>query len=366
MARIRSVHPGLFKDEAFIELSMAARVLAIGIWTLADDHGVFEWKPKMIRAEIFPGDSVEIDDLVAELVQHGCIIKFEDSGRAYGVVRNFCVYQRPRQPSYRHPFPESAAKYAGEDRRKAEELMQASSKKPSPRGGDSNSPAAALPQDTDSTTEKSPHRRGEKRSRREGDNPKITTGKTERESFLTPSAAPPPSAPETLSPKASASPSKGLATLGSPLPDRWVPDGALCAKVAADFGMTEEDLQHEVLAFHAYNASQGTYSQSWPDTFYLFCKRWKEHKDRQAPPRIELQRMPGSGDRYVPTEADWDRELGFYAKTGRWTSGIGPDPMSPACKAPRELYAKHGINVETGERTIPPRTKDIIEKGVVA
>jgi hypothetical protein len=32
MAHIRSVHPGLFIDDAFLELSMGARVLLIGIW----------------------------------------------------------------------------------------------------------------------------------------------------------------------------------------------------------------------------------------------------------------------------------------------------------------------------------------------
>jgi hypothetical protein len=33
MPRIRSVHPGLFTDEAFVTVSMAARVLLIGVWT---------------------------------------------------------------------------------------------------------------------------------------------------------------------------------------------------------------------------------------------------------------------------------------------------------------------------------------------
>jgi len=194
-----------------------------------------------------------------------------------------------------------------------------------------------------------------------------TIESVERESSVM-SAVPPPSAPETLSPKVSASPSrKGLAALGSPLPDKWVPDEQLCAKVTADFDMTEEDLQREVPAFHAFNVSQGAYSQEWNGTFYLFCKRWAEHKAKQPAPRIELQRMPGSGERFVPTEADWDRELGFYAKTGRWSQGMGPDPMSPACKAPRHLYEKHGIDLETGERRIPPKAKTIVEeKGVVA
>ena len=156
MARIRSVHPGLFKDEAFMELSMTARVLAIGIWTLCDDHGVFEWKPKLIRSEVFPGDNVEIGELLDELSAQRCVLKFEDSGKAYGVIRNFCLYQRPKMPSYRHPFPEAIASYAGIERRKAEELVQSSAKKPRSTDVDSSSASPALPQPSPSTGEKRP------------------------------------------------------------------------------------------------------------------------------------------------------------------------------------------------------------------
>ena len=41
MARIRSVHPGLFTDEAFMGASSDARILMIGLWCQAWDDGVF-------------------------------------------------------------------------------------------------------------------------------------------------------------------------------------------------------------------------------------------------------------------------------------------------------------------------------------
>ncbi len=41
MARIRSIHPGLFTDEAFMALSLLARVVLPGLWTECDDQGVF-------------------------------------------------------------------------------------------------------------------------------------------------------------------------------------------------------------------------------------------------------------------------------------------------------------------------------------
>ncbi len=99
MARIRSVHPELFLDDAFMELSAFARLLDIGIWTQCDDHGIFEWKPNYFKATILPVDGVDVPQLLAELVKHNCIKQFEEGGRPYGAVRNFCMFQRPKLPA---------------------------------------------------------------------------------------------------------------------------------------------------------------------------------------------------------------------------------------------------------------------------
>src|SRR5258705_11169367 len=258
MGRIRSVHPGLFKDEAVMELSMTARFLAIGIWTLADDHGVFEWKPKVIRAELFPGDNVEIEALLGELVTHGLIKRFENSGRPYAVVRNFCLYQRPKMPSYRHPFPEAIASYAGVERRSAEELVQASAKRPHVRPDDSDSATPALPQASTSATEKPPHRRGEESSRREEES------NTDREKPVVvslPAAKVEKTTTTTVSKKSSQGKAGNLgALIGTPLPAEWVPDDPPCAKVITDFGMTIEDVNDELPTFHAFNVQNDTTS----------------------------------------------------------------------------------------------------------
>jgi hypothetical protein len=348
MARIRSVHPGLFKDEAVMELSMAARFLAIGIWTLADDHGVFEYKPKVIRAELFPGDNVEIEALLGELVTHGLIKRFEDSGRPYAVVRNFCLYQRPKMPSYRHPFPEAIASYAGVERRSAEELVQASAKKPHVRPDNSDSATPALSQPSTSATEKPPHRRGEESSRREEDNPKTNIESLERvppaEENLPPA---PPSDSLSVSKAVSKKEGQGLKALGTQLPETWTPDGELCEQVRSEFGMTDENIRAELLAFHAHHAQSGAFSANWSASFFTFCKRWKEHKDKQAAPRVEFNRAsPGT---FQPTEKDWDGVAALYARTGRWSSQFGPDPMSPACRCPKRIMERHGIDPATGE-----------------
>ena len=101
MARIRSIHPGLFTDEAFAGLSMAARVLLLGLWTEADDQGVFDWKPITIKMRIMPVDNVDVPALLEELERADVVKRFQQDGKTFGAVRNFCKYQKPKTPKYR-------------------------------------------------------------------------------------------------------------------------------------------------------------------------------------------------------------------------------------------------------------------------
>jgi hypothetical protein len=113
MARIRSVHPGLFTDEAFVSLSMTARVLYIGIWTEADDHGIFEWKPLQFKMKLMPADAVETSALMEEMVTCNSVKRFTSDDKSYGLVRNFCRYQRPKKPKYTYFMPPELRTYAG-------------------------------------------------------------------------------------------------------------------------------------------------------------------------------------------------------------------------------------------------------------
>jgi len=101
MPRIRSVHPGLFTDEAFVTLSMSARVFLIGVWTEADDHGVFEWKPISLKMRLFAADNIDAVAVLEELVTADQVRKVEHEGKPYGIVRNFCKWQRPKNPAYK-------------------------------------------------------------------------------------------------------------------------------------------------------------------------------------------------------------------------------------------------------------------------
>jgi hypothetical protein len=113
MARIRSIHPGMASDEAYMSMSIAAKAAWPLLWTECDDHGVFEWKPIVLKARIFPADNVDFALLLVEWSDLDCIKMVEINGKPHGIVRNFCRYQRPKKPTYRYELPDEFHLYAG-------------------------------------------------------------------------------------------------------------------------------------------------------------------------------------------------------------------------------------------------------------
>lgn len=98
MARIRSVHPGLWTDEGFVSLSLPARLFYIGLWNEADDYGLFEWKPMRLKMRLAPADAVDAAALLDEIERTGFLVRLQRAGKTLGVIRNFRKYQRPKKP----------------------------------------------------------------------------------------------------------------------------------------------------------------------------------------------------------------------------------------------------------------------------
>jgi len=113
MARIRSIHPGIWTDEAFMSASASARLLLIGVWTEAWDDGVFEWKALTLKARIFPVDGVDVAALLVELETLQFVCRFQVSGKDYGAIRNFQKYQRPKKPNSSGVLPENLTLWVG-------------------------------------------------------------------------------------------------------------------------------------------------------------------------------------------------------------------------------------------------------------
>ncbi len=129
MTRIRSIHPGINTDEAWVSLSFAARWLGLGLMMIADDNGVFEWKPLQIKMQIFPADAVDVPVLLNELCVAGVITPFDwgnsnngsndvlsRHGRKplqLGAIRNFVLFQRPRKPKTWFPITPEIQSFVG-------------------------------------------------------------------------------------------------------------------------------------------------------------------------------------------------------------------------------------------------------------
>lgn len=113
MSRIRSIHPGQWTDEDFVECSAFARLLAIGLRNEADDNGVFEWKPTSLKMKLLPADNVDVAALLDELSEKRQVASYEHSGKRYGVIRNFRRWQRPERPKSWHPVTDDMRIYAG-------------------------------------------------------------------------------------------------------------------------------------------------------------------------------------------------------------------------------------------------------------
>jgi hypothetical protein len=103
MARIRTIKPQFWLNEELGTIPRDARLLYIGLWNLADDRGVFEWKPSRIKIQIFPYDSDIDNQNIIEwlgcLVQIHNIIQFSEDGEGYGFIPKFAKHQDIKKPS---------------------------------------------------------------------------------------------------------------------------------------------------------------------------------------------------------------------------------------------------------------------------
>lgn len=107
MARIRTVKPEFFTSDDICTLSMAARLLYIGVWCEADREGRMEWKPRSLKRRYLPDDAIDIEDVCAELIDAGLVVLYGDS-LAY--IPTFAKHQHvnPREAASTLPDPETA------------------------------------------------------------------------------------------------------------------------------------------------------------------------------------------------------------------------------------------------------------------
>lgn len=112
MARSRNIKPGFFRNADLLELSFEARLLFIGLWTIADREGRLEDRPKQIKLEIFPADNVDIEACLSSLASIGALVRYEADGKRCIQITNFLKHQNPHKAEQPSTLPDQCGNYA--------------------------------------------------------------------------------------------------------------------------------------------------------------------------------------------------------------------------------------------------------------
>jgi hypothetical protein len=109
MARARNIKPGFCTNEDLAECSFEARLCFAMLPMIADREGRLEDRPKRIKGELFRFDSLDVEPLLAELEQHGFIVRYEVNGLDLIQIIAFAKHQNPhhREPESTLPPPPS-------------------------------------------------------------------------------------------------------------------------------------------------------------------------------------------------------------------------------------------------------------------
>lgn len=97
MARARNIKPSFFNNDELAELDPLARLLFIGMWTIADFKGCFEYKPKRVKVQLLPYDDCDIESLAINLDKSGFISIYSVHDQLYIKVLNFDKHQNPHK-----------------------------------------------------------------------------------------------------------------------------------------------------------------------------------------------------------------------------------------------------------------------------
>jgi hypothetical protein len=255
--------------------------LALALRNVADDHGVFRWKPKTIKAECLPADNCDIDQLLLELVTNDQVKRYAVDGKEYGLIVDFTQWQRPKKPKYLHPVPNWFSTGTG----------------PVP--------------DQDDTDTEIPPQREEVGGRRE----------EVEESSPTPSA---PSSSEAFSRFKAAYPRRDGANPWQPAEKKF--------KALVKTGVDPEVMIAAASSLAREEAARGNIGTKFiPQAItWLNQQRFQDY-------------AVGAFDDHA--ELDWDAVLTSYKKFGHWSREAGPDLESPACRAPKEMLEKYGLEL---------------------
>lgn len=92
--RKRIIKPSFWSSERLAGVSHGARLTYIGLWQLADRSGHLRYNPRWIGAQLYPYESVSVEDWLNELEKAGEIFVWDsECGHRVLTIRHFEKHQ---------------------------------------------------------------------------------------------------------------------------------------------------------------------------------------------------------------------------------------------------------------------------------
>ena len=99
--RARNIKPGFFKNEHLAECDPLVRLLFVGLWCMSFKEGIVEYRPRKIRAEIFPYEngSCNIEKFLDQLRELKLItfLSHKETGHIIILINKFLKHQKPHK-----------------------------------------------------------------------------------------------------------------------------------------------------------------------------------------------------------------------------------------------------------------------------
>lgn len=103
MARKRMIDPTIWQSEDFGRLSTLAKIVFIGLFSLADDEGRGRCNPVYLKSTLFPYEenirSTDIDKTLSEISSNMSVVLYSCDGSSYYSLLSWDTFQKIDRPS---------------------------------------------------------------------------------------------------------------------------------------------------------------------------------------------------------------------------------------------------------------------------
>lgn len=338
MARYRTVKPEFWSSAQVMECSRDARLLFIGIWNFADDHGRLPTSERSLKAQILPGDMISVEDIrrwIDELSTTGLIDVYDVDNKEYLQVTGWHHQKidKPQKAKYPERPPTSSPR--------ARRLIVDHSETKSPSGSTNDHRTFAPEREREREEEKEKGRREESKLQRAREIPLATRA----DQML-------PVLPD-LRPT--------RAPLDDPEDEAWM---QFRTDITAAYEACEKvgpDTTHVAVWRHNGYPIQLCRGLVLGRKTMPRGLAWFDGKIADAiaaRPTVIAGQLTGASAAAI----DWARFVSLYHdKKLDWPTSLGPSPESTSCRAPREILERHGYHRQLAPPPNGPDWRGLVE-----